>query len=276
MEQSGLGAYHSHHFRRVIPGDVDTVRRRLSDALEEFDYVVLGEQPIQARRGPRKNVWTANVLEYDIRLTIALKAISPVSTVATFNYEVRYLFSKGELLALEREAEAIIALSAAASNLSVCQACNTENAGAVRFCRACGTPVARNKLPAEIEVMRLTAEASGAQVEANIGLIILVATLLATLPLILLGYPKTVFAGWMGLGIGGLISLFFLFTVLLRLRRMVRPSASPDAQSELTRPLSANQRATLPPSPASVTEGTTELMEEKKIPAAVRDTGDME
>lgn len=283
MTQSSTGAYQEHHFRRVIPGDVETARRRLSDALEEFNYIVLSEQPLQARRSAQKNIILANVLEYDIRLTIALKSISPVSTVATFDYEVQYLFAKGERFALEREAEAIIALASLSNNKSVCPACSTENLGAVRFCRACGTPVAHNRLPAEIEVMRLTADASGAEVEVTSGIVISVVTLLVALPLILLGSSKAAIAGWIVLGAGQLLSLFFLLGGMLRLHRMVNPVAAQDAQLEVTRALSMQERAALPPQPVSVVEGTTELMalgDEEKIPSAVknisRDTGDMD
>lgn len=61
--------------------------------------------------------------------------------------------------ALEREAEAIIALAASASVEVFCPSCGVENAGNARFCRGCGKPAARNQLPAELEVMRLTANA---------------------------------------------------------------------------------------------------------------------
>src|SRR5262245_38663416 len=90
--------YAEHHFRRVLPGDIEAMRTRLSEALEEFDYIVLSENPLQARREPRRNVITANVLEYDTRLTVALRSSGPASTIATFEYGVSYLYSRAERL----------------------------------------------------------------------------------------------------------------------------------------------------------------------------------
>ena len=150
-----------HHFRRVIAGDIDSVRRRLSDVLEDFGYIVLGDTPIQAKRPRQKSIWVAMVLDYDTKLTVALKPISPASTLATFDYDIEQLFTKGEMQALEREAEAIIALATAAAPVEAfCPSCGAENTGNARFCRACGKPGARNALPSELEVMRLTALAS--------------------------------------------------------------------------------------------------------------------
>src|SRR5205085_10031725 len=97
-----------HHFRKVIPGNIDTVRQKLCDVLEDFGYIVLSENPLQARRPARHNMITANVLEYDTQLTIALKSLSQASPVAPFNYSMLYTFPNGERLALEREPERII------------------------------------------------------------------------------------------------------------------------------------------------------------------------
>ncbi len=272
MNQSGIGSYKEHHFRRVIPGDMESARRRLSDALEEFNYIVLGEQPIQARRSAQKNLMSANVLEYDMRLTIALKSISAVSTVATFNYEVPYLFTKGEKLAMEREAEAIIALATAPLIHAACPACGTENTNAVRFCRACGTPTSRNRLPAEIEVMRLTAGLSSAQVGLTTGVVILLLTLPVTLLMIMLGGEKAVKAGWVLFAIGSVLSFLTLVYNLRGLHVLLNPAVTQqDAQTDL-RAASMPEREALPTPPASITESTTELIE----PIAVRDTNDMD
>src|SRR5688500_13120127 len=101
MNNTGsLGAYPEHHFRKVIPGNIETVRQRLCDLLEDFNYMVISENPLQAKRPPQKNILVANILDYDTRLTIALRPISPASTLATFDYSVQYIFSKGERLTL--------------------------------------------------------------------------------------------------------------------------------------------------------------------------------
>src|ERR1700742_4423490 len=118
-----------HHFRKVVPGGIETARQRLCEVLESFDYVVLSENPLQARRPAKQSMLAANVLEYEIKLAIALKSISPASTVATFDYNVPYLFARSERLALEREADAMIALLAEPIKKSVCPACGSENDG---------------------------------------------------------------------------------------------------------------------------------------------------
>jgi hypothetical protein len=69
--------------------------------LEEFNYVVLGESPIQAKRQQSRSILTATILEYQGRLTIGLKQISEASTVATFDYAVPYLFTRGDRESLE-------------------------------------------------------------------------------------------------------------------------------------------------------------------------------
>ena len=92
MSTGSLGRYEEHTFRKAIPGNIEAVRRRLCDTLEDFHYVVLNENPVQAKRVAQKNIIAANVLEYDTRLTIALKPISPASTLATFDYAVPYRF----------------------------------------------------------------------------------------------------------------------------------------------------------------------------------------
>lgn len=272
MNQSGAGSYQEHHFRRVIRGDMESACRALSDALEEFNYIVLSEQPIQARRSAQKNLMSANVLEYDMRLTIALKAISPASTVATFNYEVPYLFTRGEKLAMEREAEAIIALATAPLIHAACPACGMENTSAVRFCRACGTPMSRNRLPAEIEVMRLTAGLSSAEVGVTTGIVILLLTLLVTLPMILLGGDKASKIGWVFFAIGSVLSFLTLIYNMRGLHQLLNPAAAQQEEQPDLRAISIPERESLAPPPASITESTTELIE----PVSVRDTSDMD
>jgi hypothetical protein len=261
-----------HHFRKVIPGNIETVRQRLCDVLEDFGYIVLSENPLQARRPAKHNMITANVLEYDAQLTIALKSLSPASTVATFDYSMTYIFANSERLALEREADAIIALATTPMKKSVCPACDTENAGAVRFCRACGTPIARSKLPAELEVMRLMAGGSAAQVEINWGVTLVLLTLLIALPMILLGKPKLVAVGWLLLAIGELLAAFYLLWGLRRLHRTLNANqpAQPESPPEELKVVSATERNLLPQPPASVTEGTTELIEPQPLPTSAK------
>lgn len=230
------------------------------------------------------SIWKAMVLDYDTTLTIALKPISSASTLATFDYDIEQLFTKGEMQALEREAEAIIALATKASAEVFCPACGVENAGNARFCRACGKPAARNQLPTELEVMRLTANASGSQIELTLGLIISFLTLLIATPIILfVGATKGVVFGWLLLVLGELLGAFFLIVGMRRLHRSLNPpnTQHPEPSSEQTKALSMQERAAaaLPPQPVSIVEGTTELMTPQQTPltvAPVRDTDSME
>ena len=265
-----------HHFRKTIPGDIDTVRQRLAEALEEFDYIVLSDNPLQAKRPARRSVMTANVLEYNTDLTIALRAITPTSTQATFDYHVCYLFSKAERLALEREGDAIIALATAPLNKTICPSCHSEHNGAVRFCRVCGAAVARNRLPAEMEVMRLMAGTSASQIELNWGLTVLLLTLLITLPMIFFGNAK---GGWILFAIGMGLSAFFLLAGMYRLHETLNSQAATQESANLTQPIVTSQeKAALPAPPISVTEGTTTLMNQPEaVPIArAKDTGSME
>ncbi|MEW6125902.1 MAG: zinc ribbon domain-containing protein [Acidobacteriota bacterium] len=277
---TGTGAYAEHHFRKVIPGNIETVRQRLSDVLEDFNYIVISDNPLQAKRPEQKNMWIANILEYDARLTIALKAISPASTLATFDYEVAYIFNKGDMLALEREADAIIALATAPINKTICPACETENLGAVRFCRACGTPIALTKLPAELEVMRLTAGLSASQIEIVMGLLFVFLTLLVALPLIFLGSLKALAVGWILFGAGELLGAVILAYGLRRLHKTINQTIPQEIQPGLQRVTQMQEPVVLPPppdqlalapQPPSVTEGTTELINQpEKTPVALK------
>lgn len=262
MNGDGLQTQAEHHFRRVVPGAMDGVREGLCEALEQMEYVVMTESPIHAKRGAQKSLMTANVLEYGVKLTVGLKAISPTSTLATFDYTVPYIFSQGDKLALEREGEALIALATSPLRSAYCPSCGIENAGDVRFCRACGTPLIKNALTAEIGLMRLTANASSAYVEISWGVVTLILTLIASLLLIFLGGPKPVNVGRVLLLLGSAVSLFFLLAGVFRLRCALsqKSAAAAEPPPLMTRNTSRHNTAALPAPPASVTEGTTELM----------------
>ena len=213
------------------------------------------------------------VLDYDTTLTIALKPISSASTLATFDYEIEQLFTRGEMQALEREAEAIIALASSASVEVFCPSCGAENAGNARFCRGCGKPAARNQLPPELEVMRLTANASGSQIELTLGLILSFLALLISTPIILfVPSIKGVVFGWILLALGELLGAFFLILGMRRLHRSLNPPnpVQSEAPSEQTRSFSEQERDALPPHPASIVEGTTELMAPHPAPLNAR------
>ncbi len=276
---AGMG-YTEFDTRRVIAGDIETVRRRLCDVLEEFKYRVLSEQPIQARRPQQRNILAANHLEVNVKLSVALKPVSPHATLATFNYAAEYIWTEGDKQTFECEVDAVVALATATAKATVCRACGAGNTGDSRFCRACGAPAAREALPAELEVMRLTAGARAAHQEHFTGVVIVLINLAIALPLILLtGKPKAVRVGLIILAIGQVLGWLTLLYGMMRLHRTLNPrrgaSREPFA-SDLPRAVAGVQGTSALPPPsantwaASVTEGTTELLgvPPKKEPAA--------
>lgn len=278
MENSGLG-YTEFDIRRVIPGEAEAVRARIAAVLEQFNYRVLNEQPLQARRSQQRNILAANSLDLTTKLTVGLKTQSPHATLATFDYAVQQVWTEGDKQTFEREVDAIVALALAADRPTVCAACGAQSAGDSRFCRSCGAPASRESLPAELEVMRLTADARAAHQEIVSGVIILLLDLAIALPLILFGKPKLVNLGVGVLIAGQLLAWACLIYGMLRLHRVLNPKRAARGEVEAPRlpfalPTSAVPLEALPPAPArvSVTEGTTELLgaaaprEEVKVP----------
>jgi hypothetical protein len=120
--------------------------------------------------------------------------------------------------------------------------------------------------------MRLMAGGSAAQVEINWGVVLALITPLIALPMILLGKPKLIAVGWLLLAIGELLAAFYLLWGLRRLYRTL--NANQPAQSETPpeelKVVSATERDLLPQPPASVTEGTTELMDSQPLSTSAK------
>lgn len=256
-----------HAVRRIMAGDIETVRARLVYALERLGYQVVSESPLQARRAALKGIVRADFLEHARKLSISLRPSSASATVATFDFSVVHggcMFA-GDKKTLEREADAVIALAAAPPAASVCRSCGTENAGDARFCRLCGAPGAAGE-PAELELMRLTAGSRAGFQEISIGLVVAVTILASSLPFILLGKtPKVVNVGWGLLILGQLFACWATVSGLLRLHRALNSKhslASAPAAAAAPHALHTSETSALPPAPAraSVTEGTTELL----------------
>lgn len=296
-----LERYEEHQFKRTIPGNIETVRKRICDVLEDLGYAVLGDNPIHGKRRRRAGVWTrweesrqlmkswqsspwrwnrnlwkASVLESQAQLTIALKPISDASTLATFDYEVEYLFSKGDRRTLEREADAIIALVTQPPGRSICKACGIENDSGKKFCRACGTPVGQQPALAEFELMRMSADASAAHIETKVALWIQIVVLAFALSMIFFGPRGMVGLGWGIFGVGELVVILVLLQAIHHLRSAVlTPSADTEAEVRETKVRETKQHArSLPPQPFSVTEGTTELIDSAKAPVAAQSSRD--
>lgn len=266
MESQIQANYEEHHFKRIIPGDLESVRLRLSSVLSDFDYDVLSEQPLQARRARKKNLLSSTLLEQNTKLTIALKSLSPVSTLATFDYSIQFLMTKGDCQTLEREADAIIALAKVVDALTVCPVCNTENPRSVRFCRVCGTPAGRNRLPAEIEVMRLTDRARSSYQEITLGVFVAIATVLVSLLLIFLGKPSAYKATIIVFTVGSLLSALMALRGLRKLHQTLNPPNAEEAAADVTQTFPGTRASgyLLESEPASVTEGTTRMIESRE------------
>jgi hypothetical protein len=164
MSDGGFYTF-EHDVTRTVAGDVEGVRARLADALEQVGYRVLNENPIQSRRSAKGGATTGcsnDILDYHSSLDVGLKAAGVNSTRVTFAYTIKGVYtgylSKGDRHTLTREAEAVIALATARVVAAHCSACGAETAGA-RFCRQCGAPIPLSH-PAELDVLHLTADAN--------------------------------------------------------------------------------------------------------------------
>jgi hypothetical protein len=268
-----------HTTQRLLAGEMEGARRRLVYALEALGYSVTSESPLQARRRALKNTVLADFTEHARKLSVSLRTSSETAVVATFDFEVVHggCMTGGDTQTLEREADAIVALATAPPASTLCGACGTENGGDAHFCRLCGAPSAA-RIPAELEVLRLTAGSRASLQEISIGLLIALLTAAVTIPLIIFGRtPKAVNAGWIFLLLGETFGWLLTFYGLLRLhltlnsrRRSARLSGVELTQ---TLPQSLPNANTTALPPASVTEGTTELLGAKvyvreKVPIA--------
>lgn len=271
-----------HDVTRIAPGELESVRARLAEALEERGFRVLNEAPLRGRRSARNNASTGcsnDILEYPATLDIGLKAVGTHSTRITFSYTINNVYAgyltKGDRQTLNSEADALIALALARSLPSHCGNCGAEIGNSTRFCRQCGVPLS-NPPVAEMEVVRLTANANASYKNLVTGAIFVALGLLfplliyvikgdtmATYKLVkMLLLLPTLFCG------GGLA---FIVAGLLRMGRMIAPTPNTTAptaaprrgQAESVMELGkAPTTAALPPPPIQhpITEATTDLL----------------
>ncbi|HJQ69476.1 MAG TPA: hypothetical protein VKA70_10905 [Blastocatellia bacterium] len=252
----------------VLPGDEEGLRPRLVSALERLGYRIYGEQPLLAKR--RANGWeilTMSVLDYAIDLTIQLKTTSEGATLTTFDYLIHDpIVPPGWKQIIESEAHAIAAFASQSAWSTICPVCNADSGTESRFCRRCGAPLAPPE-PAELEVLRYTAESRAAFNNLVISAFLIINTGLILFTLMLNGNTSMKL----------MLFLFFLnalgwlplFRGLVRLRRALTPGTEnyPRAQDKAPSRIPA-----LPPKPLaiSVTENTTELLDETGEPAPAR------
>lgn len=277
---SSVSTYHTteHYLRRVLTGDVASVRFRLVNALERLGYDILDDEEsvIRGRRSARgwgTSYSSADVLDYPMTLIVKLKQQGEHATRATFDYVVKHpSLSKGEKEILTREAEAISALATVRAVERICLACGTESTDDSRFCRRCGAKMTVETN--ELEILRMSAEIRAghtsvvaAFIAAAGGFGLTVAALIAILGSgIVLGK---------GLGailtIGVIASFLSIVFVSFSWNRVSRSLRRP-AQTEP--PLIEHPKAQLnspamsfPVQPGSVTERTTNLLRSEPDPA---------
>ncbi|MET0650357.1 MAG: zinc ribbon domain-containing protein [Pyrinomonadaceae bacterium] len=272
MDASGSAYVGGHSVRRVLAGDIESVRRRLAGGLEALGYTVLSENPLQARREQLKDCLRADFTDHQRRLAVLLRPNGETATAVVFDFTVVHagVMTKGDRHTLEREVDAIIALAEAPGSTGVCRSCGIENGEGGRFCRQCGAPNASGA-PAELEVLRLTAGSRAGLQELVGGLSIAVLALAGALLMILLGRPKVVNLGWGLLVIGEVIGWWMALYGMARIHRTLnrKHDAEPTPAANAAPPQFAHgPEAALPPAHFSVTEGTTELL--GNVPNATR------
>ncbi|MFN0122130.1 MAG: hypothetical protein ACKV2V_16680 [Blastocatellia bacterium] len=198
---TGAMGISEHTVVRMMAGEVETLRGRLADALEQMGYRVLDDNPLRARHGARgaaSYYMSANALNYPATLEISLKQQGKGATRVTFDYAVVHgHYGRGDRQTLTREAEAIVALAALRATPGGCVVCGADFLSDSRFCRNCGAPAAA-AVPAELEVLRLTANVRAGHQWTVIGATILaVATLLTATMFLGINFaamPKAVWA----------------------------------------------------------------------------------
>lgn len=186
-----------HTVIRMMAGEADVLRLRLVSALEQLGYRVIDENPLRAKHGARgyaSSYMSANALDYPTTIEVGLKQSGKGSTKVTFDYSVIHgHFGKGDRQSLTREAEAIIALAAHRAAQTNCIVCGADFISDSRFCRKCGAPTS-TAIPAELEVMRLTANVRAGHQWTLIGAFILAAgtimPLITLLAIDFASYPK--------------------------------------------------------------------------------------
>jgi hypothetical protein len=286
------------YVKKVLAGDVESVRRRLMDALETLGYDLIEEEPnIIGRRTARSwATWTgsANVLDYPVNVTIRLKKVGENSTQAVFDYLIKHaMLTKGDKNIILQEARTIAAISKVQSIEKLCSVCETESTDDSKFCRKCGAPLTSEQ--SELEVLRMMAEVQAGKVSvvtSSLGTVI--STMVIILTLILnnaeLLKPKLFPVLLVFGGVGMLISIISSF---FGWNRMNRALEKPETTVQhIPREPAPKSRETgefeeLPPRQpvASITEGTTNLLDEEwvktqqkeKVPVSKRrETNDLD
>ncbi len=275
--------YHTteHYLRRVLTGNVASVRSRLVVALERLGYVVVDDEAhiIRGRRGATgwaPSYASADVLDYPRTLIVKLKATGEHATLVTYDYAVKHpSLSNGEKDILTRGAEAISSLATVRPNEKLCTACGLEATDDSRFCRSCGTPMAVKN--SELEILKMSAEIRAGHTSVVTGTImslsstVLMILILAFVAFSGLALSKGIWTVLIAAAVINAVTALITGFGWNRINRSLKRPSTPEALSFEQKPLyfQPPQASALPISiPHSVTDGTTELLAYDDSPAA--------
>lgn len=260
-----------HDVTLTMLGEVESLRPRLVEAVEELGYKVISDFPIEAKRGAQGGArWGCSYepLDYPTKLIIGLKQLNNMSVAVTFNFEVKsqnWSLSKGDHHTLLREAEALTALATQRPSLIACASCGTEVTDDSRFCRRCGSPLTAEI--AEVEVWRLTKDARASLHDIVVGVSTLFLTIVIVSIVSAFAEPKAVKIIAIIGAMFGLFGGWVLIEGLLHLYSVLNPAKDKQTTKILApKSIAQSQQTTALPSPpqrqpiASVTEGTTDLL----------------
>ncbi len=261
--------------KKVLAGNIESVRLRIVNALESAGYDVIEEEPniVGRRSAAGWGTWygSADVRDYPMSLTVRLKSLSQNSTRATFDYLIKHpMLSKGDVNVVLQEAKTIAALSKIQLVEKICSVCETESTDDSRFCRNCGAPLTSEQ--AELEVLRVMAETRAGQTSfttASVFLLVGFITVLIGLIFTAVGvFPAKTIIALLSVGVGG--TALALISNLFGWNRLKRALQKPQENKQyapraMPQTLETGEFQELPPHRpvASVTEGTTNLLDEE-------------
>lgn len=265
------------YVKKILAGNVGDVRRRLIASVEAMGYDVIEEEPhIIGRRGAKGwAVWysSADVLDYAMTLTVRLKPVGQNSTRATFDYLIKHPFlNKGEKAIVAQEAKTIASISKKQAAERMCSVCETESTDDSKFCRRCGAPLTSEQ--ADLEILRMMAETRAAKTSVVSSAVLTAVSTFLLIAIIVLNYldkmqnPRAFFIFLLFSGLTALTAIFSIFFGWNRINRALEKPAEPKIGLSPYIPelLETGEFTELPPSrtvPASVTEGTTNLLDKE-------------
>ncbi len=262
------------YVKKVLAGNLEMVRWQVIDALELLGYDIIEDEPnIIARRDARgwgRSYMSANPLDYGATVTVRFKSVGENSTRTTFDYLIKHgMLNKGDRKIIIQEANTIAAISKTHAIEKMCSVCETESTDDSKFCRRCGAPLTAEQ--AELEVLRMMSETRAAKSSVVSSTLLTTISSVALLVAFLLNNaglmkPKLFVVLMIAGGaafIGGLIANFFGWN------RLKRALDQPEGQRSrishnVPGSLESGEVRELPPqrqAPASVTEGTTNLLD---------------